>query len=76
MIKLISQYLCEIDGGGDRAVVREFQEFIEVETNEGREFIAGRKFLELDDGTALSPGDEDDTFRTTDRQTVYRRVKD
>lgn len=73
MIRLIGKYLTETDDGR-RAIVHEYQEFIEIDTKDGVELIPGMKLLRLEDGTTLSPTDDERAFRTTDRQTIYRRV--
>ena len=72
-MKLIGKYVAQSDGG-DRHVVLEYQEFIEVETKDGREFIPGMKEYHLETGGRVNWVD-DDTFKIVQSGAILKRVR-
>lgn len=73
MFSLIAKYATESDTG-ERFIVHEYQEFLEVRTKTGIDHIPGMKKLQLADGTAVTPIDED-TFKVVPTGVFLRRVR-
>jgi hypothetical protein len=70
--RLIAKYNADAETGQTYSI-NEYQEFIEVETKEGREFIPGMKELRLDDGSRVNYIDEN-TFKIVQSGTILKRV--
>jgi hypothetical protein len=73
MIKQTGRYVAQTEGG-ERHVVIEFTEYIDVGGKDGPEQIPGMKELRLEGGGRVNYID-DDTFEIVQSRTILKRVR-